>query len=536
MPTLLPTNCDAQRSIIAALLCIPLISCKAKMDQKLEFPRDQQLPLFQPHATDFACAVEAIKLPNVDAQAEAWFLEARALEDPNSYVEKPDYEKIMRLTRQAADRRHWKAMLNLASFYIERRDPQRGALDALQLVEDAMRLGVPAAYDRMGTYFMNGTGVNADATRAYAFWQQAAKMGNPHAMAFLAEKLNAAPEWEKGGQWSNIPLAMKMFACAASQGYGNAAHDLHYLVRSPSDVTDKIDAPETVESRTRALKVLHEGVKIGCLNCANKLWVEFGHPHDLSNMLAPFIDKARSERYAVLRNALGYNNYRRFPNLDRMVPLPPAKLPPWDGTRESLLAAVMSVSPAPTPPKSSAASTAKGRYFLDAEYALRQTSTQSAEPAAPFAGYWQPTSSGLSESAKLEVASTPPGLYKAGESFDRFRTTPGEGVGALKGVVWQFWEVVRHNHGAVEPLAPAGLTSIVPRPSVDIAVPGNQLCPAEGVWQPWLPDTHPMHGATNQHWRQSWLRKGQAFPQPKDDWMLDLPTAELTWHLMEAAK
>ncbi|MES2297596.1 MAG: DUF6396 domain-containing protein [Pseudomonadota bacterium] len=507
-----------------------------KTDQKPELPRDQNLRLFQPHAADFACQVEAIKVPPFDAQAQAWFLEAIALEDPNSYIEAPDFKKIMQLTRQAAERRHWKAMLNLASFYVERRDPQHDASDAVQLVEDAMRMGVPAAYDRMGTYYMNGTGMNSDATKAYAFWQEAARMGNPQAMAFLADRLNAAPEWEKGEQWSNIPLAIKMFECAASQGYGKAAFDLHYLVRSRRDADGTI-IEDTTETKARALRVLHEGVKFGCEDCANKLWVAFASPPDLSDMLAPFIDKARAERYSMLADAIGHNPYRRFPNLDRMVPLPPTQLPPWDGKRESLLAAVMSVSPEPAKPPAGASPQRQDRYFLDAAYALRQTSTQSGEAYAPWAGYWQPMSQSLSEQrAKLGQAPLPPALYKAGEAFAAFTNPIDDRGGALRGVVWQFWEVVRHNQGAVEPSAPAGLTRIVARPAVDVTSTGDKLCPAEGVWQPWLPDTHPMHGATNEHWRQSYIRKGEVFPQPKRDWMLDLPAAELTWHLMEAAK
>jgi hypothetical protein len=41
-------------------------------------------------------------------------------------------------------------MLNLASLYVEGRDPSHGNEEAVQLVEKAMRLGIPAAYDRMG--------------------------------------------------------------------------------------------------------------------------------------------------------------------------------------------------------------------------------------------------------------------------------------------------------------------------------------------------------------------------------------------------
>ena len=160
-------------------------------DTKEVLPRNQSLPLFNPHVADFICETEASKVPPIDAQAEDWFLEARALEDPEIFVEDRDYKKIVDLTRQAAQRLHWKAMLNLASFYVEGRDPLYGEEDAVQLVEKAMRLGIPAAYDRMGTYYANSTGVDGDITRAYAFWQKAAQMGSPASAGFSRRKIDS---------------------------------------------------------------------------------------------------------------------------------------------------------------------------------------------------------------------------------------------------------------------------------------------------------------------------------------------------------
>lgn len=200
---------------------------------------------------------------------------------------------------------HWKAILNLASLYVEGRDPLSGNEEAVQLVEKAMQLGIPAAYDRMGTYYANSTGVDGDITRAYAFWKKAAQMGNPQAMAFLADKLNVGPRSEGAGYCSNIPVAIKMLECAFGQGY--AAFDLHYVYISPRAASGEIIGPRNAETKNRALRVLHEGVKFGSEDCANALAIEFGSPFDLADMLAPYIDKARGERYRMLSNALGFN-------------------------------------------------------------------------------------------------------------------------------------------------------------------------------------------------------------------------------------
>lgn len=510
---------------LAVLLSISLIACKMPNDKIL--PRNQSLPLFNPHVLDFICEVELGKVPPIDAQAEDWFLEARAMEDPEIAVEDRDYKKIVDLTRQAAERLHWKAMLNLASLYVEGRDPLYGNEEAVQLVEKAMRLGIPAAYDRMGTYYANGTGVTGDTTRAYAFWQKAAQMGNPQALGFLGEKLTAGEDHPSIGMWGNIPVATKMLECALAQGYGQAAFDLHYLyvVLRSSDGTANGDS--TPETKARALKVLHEGVKFGCENCANALQIEFDHPFDLANMFTPYIDKARGVRYGMLGDALGFNPNRRFPNLDKILPLPPADLPPWDGQRKSLLDAAMGVSPPPAIPKPGAASVSAEPYFLAADYALRPAGLYSDTPTAPFSAYWQPApGQGLTEAARL---------FRKGEEFRHFGVTDATGKVRYGGVTWEQCLTIRHNHGAVEPRAARGLLRQVARPEPLLSCTGGQACPVSGVWQPWVAADHPLQAIVNQYWRQAWLTRGAPFPRPCHDWLLDLPDDEVTWHLMDAA-
>ena len=512
--------------VLAVLLFISLIACKMPNDKVL--PRNQSLPLFNPHVSDFVCEIEASKVPPIDAQAEDWFLAARALEDPEIFVEDRDYKKIVDLTRQAAQRLHWKAMLNLASLYVEGRDPSYGNEEAVQLVEKAMLLGIPAAYDRMGTYYANSTGVKGDITRAYAFWQKAAQMGNPQAMGFLGEKLTAGEDHPGIDMWGNIPVATKMLECAVAQGYGPAAYDLYYLYAAPRTADGTIIGDHrTPETKDRALKILHEGVRLGCAQCARDLSIEFSNPFNLSDMLVPFIDKARGERYAVLNRALGFNPNRRFPNLDKILPLPPADLPPWDGQRKSLLDAAMGVSPPPAIPQPSAASLSKAPYFLAADYALRPTGLHSDAPAAPFSAYWQPApGQGLTEPARL---------FRKGEEFRHFSVIDADGKSRYGGVTWEQYLTIRHNHGAVEPRAVHGLLCQVARPEPWLSCNCGQACPASGVWQPWVSAGHPLQAIVNQYWRQVWLTQGAPFPRPRRDWLLDLPDDDVTWHLMDAS-
>ena len=494
----------------------------------------QELPPFDPHIASFECQTEASKVPPIDAEADDWFLEARALEDRTTFYEDRDYKKIVQLTRQAADRHHWKAMLNLASLYVEGRDPTHGESEAMELVSQAIELGIPAAYDRMGTYHLNGTGVRGDPDRAYAFFQKAAAMGNPQSMAFLGEKMDAGADGLKRGYWGNIPIAIKMFECALAQGYGPAAVEMKPMYEVPRAPDGTEIGRETPETRDRVLRALHEGVKGGCKYCADRLFIEFDDPGELEDMFVPFIDKARGQRYNMLGNALSFNPDRRFPNLDKILPLPPAALPPWDGTRESLLAAAMAVVPAPGVPAPTEASLRKGRYFLDSAYAFRPIKETTLALQAPVAGYWQPAAPQETAEVRAFLAGITPGLYGKSEAFEQPRFPDGVGSKVITGIVWQRVLTVRNEGGAVGPRTALRLSRQVPRLAPSVERTGNEACPVTGTWQPWLAPGHPLEQEVNQAWRQRWLTAGQSFPDPKRDWMLPLESVDLKWHLLEA--
>jgi hypothetical protein len=501
-----------------------------------DLPRNEKLKLFDPHRADFTCEAEATKVPPIDAQADAWFREALALEDPDTWEEDRDYKKIVQLTRQAVERRHWKAMLNLASLYLEKRDPPHGEDDALALVEQAMQLGIPAAYDRMGTYYKRGIGVPGDPTKAFAFWQKAAEMGNPQAMAYLGEKMAATWDSPRDGFWANIPVAAKMLECALAQGYGPAASTLSFLQSWPRKSDGTLAESRTAETRSLALRTLHEGVKLGCTDCATKLWVEFDHPHDLADMLVPHLDKARAERYYVLIDALEWNPLLRFPNLDKVLPLPPASLPQWNGDKKTLIDAAKGVTPLPSEPAQGRTSQRSGRQHLDAAYDLRSSDDKTTEADAPSAGYWQPTAPHESQQLQAWLATIPPGLYQPGEAFDSLRYPPELGRGPIQGLVWQRFVTVRHNHGAVEPIAAVGLTREIAPLEPHRACNAHKPCPLTGIWQPWLPPEHPLQHAVNQPWRQAWVVAGQPFPDLQFGGLLPFDPDELTWHLLDSSE
>ncbi|WP_313761227.1 DUF6396 domain-containing protein, partial [Caballeronia sp. GaOx3] len=121
-----------------------------------------------------------------------------------------------------------------------------------------------------------------------------------------------------------------------AQGYGEAAYELSLYQEQPNTT-----------AKALALKTLHEGTKLGCANCAKALATEF-EGFDLSNgnNLVGHDDKERSNRYAILGDALEFWQGRlKLPNLDKVLPLPPAPLPKWNGDKQTLIDAAKAVTP-----------------------------------------------------------------------------------------------------------------------------------------------------------------------------------------------
>ncbi|WP_382160592.1 DUF6396 domain-containing protein [Hydrogenophaga sp. ANAO-22] len=123
-----------------------------------------------------------------------------------------------------------------------------------------------------------------------------------------------------------------------AQGHGQAAFELGVMTNG--------DNKSEGEDYGRALEALHSAVKFGSANAADSLSVKFsaGQP-----IVGNAVDNIRAERYGALGDALARNPDLRFPNLDKVLPLPPAQLPQWDGHPQSLIDAAKGVRLAPQP-------------------------------------------------------------------------------------------------------------------------------------------------------------------------------------------
>ena len=490
------------------------------------------LPLFDPMVKAFHCEGSTRSRDDFDAEANDWFQKAISLESPEFFPSDRDYPQIVKLTQAAAARRHWKAMLNLASFHLEGQIATESETLAVDLVEGGMQVGAPAAFDRMGEYHLRGEGgLRPNSTQAFAFFQRAAQMGSPEAMVFLGEKLDVGPDYVTAGTWPNIPLAQRLYECAFRQGYGPAAYHLHRMYAVPRLPTGRISEDATPETKQRALKVLHEGVKLGCVDCARALFVAFD---DNEETIVQHRDKARSQRYHMLTLALDFNPRRRFPNLDKVLPLPPAELPPWDGERSSLVEAAKGVRTRQPWIQFTLPSPERDRYFVNPAYSLRKSIDTAEGSVAPYAGYWKPSAPIAAAALQSELSKFGPGLYASGEPFDRLAPLINLSRSEASAIVWERWITTRKNNDVIELFAADDAVRDIERVVYRKDGVKALTSPATGTWQPWVRDDHPLAPLVNQFWRQAWVRKGQAFPDPSKDWLLELPASDLEWHLMEA--
>ena len=298
-----------KRLVIALSIALSLCACSKK-----EAPVSQSNDMSSLRANlAFTCTHEASHLPPLNPDADKLFAYARHLQKQPG---PKDFADIMRYYRIAAAYGHYKANHNAQLFIkdglVASPAGSKEAVDlAMQLVHD----GIPGGYYDVAHYLETGYGVQQDVGAAMRYFRKAADLGNPEAQAYVAEKLDPvdmAPE-----------IANQMWRCAAEQGLGDAANNL--------GISMKLG-----EHYDKAVEAFQLGVKAGDAQSAYRLEAAFREPYNPSDadQLGLHPDVERSRRYAAIRKFISRNDGRnpKVPDIDKIVPLPPAPLPAWDGT------------------------------------------------------------------------------------------------------------------------------------------------------------------------------------------------------------
>lgn len=261
----------------------------------------------------FTCTHEADHLPPLDTKADALFQYARYLQKKDG---PKDFNDIVRYYRIAAAYGHYKANHNAQLIVSEGLAHSPNAQkETIALAAQLVEHGIPGGYYDIGHYLEAGYGFRQDAEMALRYFRKAADLGSPEAQAYVAEQLaphDKAPD-----------IARQMRECAADQGYGDAANALGINLQSAGRYPESVIA-------------FQKGVAAGNRLSALALEEGFNGPPATDRVfyLALPTDAERSGRYKLIGQFIDSNDGRnpRVPDIDRIVPLPPAKLPHWDGT------------------------------------------------------------------------------------------------------------------------------------------------------------------------------------------------------------
>ena len=189
--------------------------------------------------------------------------------------------------------------------------------------ELAKQLPATAYYNLYG-YLDVGYGVRTEEGGKYAYLRKAADLGSREAQYTVAEMLEDIEDQNESEEAFKyrMSIAKDLYSCASEQGLGEASNELALGLLFHKKYSE-------------ALIVLHQGVINGNDSSAHRLDKGFSGQYKDGDMYFLNVpeDKERSKRYNIIWNYLTDNDYLqpKVPDLDEIVPLPPAKLPEWDG-------------------------------------------------------------------------------------------------------------------------------------------------------------------------------------------------------------
>ncbi|MFU2318790.1 SEL1-like repeat protein [Rahnella sp. PCH160] len=261
----------------------------------------------------FTCKHETI--PEASADSDLLFKYARWLQINNQLKKDAAVEKqIERLYRIAAANGHYKANINLQNGTMRGRFELSSA-ELLRMSQQMIDAKVATGYYFVALYLNNGAaGLQQDKDMALRYYRKAADEGNPQAQAYIGEKLapgNMAPD-----------VSRQMRRCAAEQGEGESAGFLGIELKGE-------------EQYKAAVEAFQLGVAAGDGSSASFLESGFGGPEPTDGLyyMGQQKDPERASRYRIIGDILSRYSYAnpKVPEINDIVPLPPAPLPAWDG-------------------------------------------------------------------------------------------------------------------------------------------------------------------------------------------------------------
>ncbi|MBN6077130.1 sel1 repeat family protein [Aggregatibacter actinomycetemcomitans] len=224
--------------------------------------------------------------------------------------------------RIAAANGDYKANIRLQSLLYTGRIRSENARKEVIQLNEALEKQLPAtAYYNYYIYLKSGFGVRAGLGDELAYLRKAADLGNKNAQYVLGEMIIDIKDRETFQLRKS--LREQLLSCASVQGSGIASRFLGIRYQDE-------------EKYIEAVRTFHQGIKNGDSQSALHLFYGFKKGVKETNKidyLALSPDSERQIRYKMIERYLDKNDYLNptVPDLDKIVPLPPAKLPAWDG-------------------------------------------------------------------------------------------------------------------------------------------------------------------------------------------------------------
>ena len=188
--------------------------------------------------------------------------------------------------------------------------------ETLDLTDELIQRGIPGGYFDMGLDLERGYGVKQDSDLALKYYRKSADLGSPEGQYLVGDRLTGVDDE------AIKSIGAQMWRCAVEQGHGQAGLELGVWLKG--------------DRNAEALQAFQLGAKSGDDTSASFLKKSFNGTGEKDEMyyLGQVKDDERARRYEAISHMLFAYSYLnpKVPEIDAIVPLPPAKLPPWDGT------------------------------------------------------------------------------------------------------------------------------------------------------------------------------------------------------------
>ena len=255
----------------------------------------------------FTCAYEKDHNPPLDAEADQWFKQARAMEKMRGVK---NWRKILWLYEKAIAKDHWKAMHNLAGLYRTGWPGQPGVeqdtIKMLELYERMIKLKVPLGYYNWAVIAENGRGVLKSDRMASSYMFQAAQLGSPLAQVRIGQYF----AYELPRHKQDDDMAEHYYRCAGAQDNPDAIEK----TASFYEIAKK--------NKPRSLFYYQRAASLGSTTGLRNLRGAFdATPRTIYNFGYPPDEKLHAF-YDDLWKQLRADPNLRFPNLMKDHPLP----------------------------------------------------------------------------------------------------------------------------------------------------------------------------------------------------------------------